>query len=206
MFGESAKLYDTLFTRLAAEAKPENAIEWLFIKDVADLTWEIERLRDAQDSVIRKSMAETLIDALMPSTIRDVCGHLVHGVEPSTDEPWFTYVSLAHKYFAGDRAAQREVAAILADKGIDLDMDSLKAAAFSELISTIEVISRMTASAEIRRERVLREFDRRRRELDRPIDRAIGAKNYSSNAGKGIEGNAKIIPENGTKIPRFRPS
>jgi hypothetical protein len=204
VFGESAELYDTLFTRVAAEAKPENAIEWLLIKDVADLTWEIERLRDVQVSVIRKSMAETLTGYLLPSTIRDYRGDLVYGADDIAEEPRFTYVSLAHRYFAGDRAAQREVAAILAEKGIDLDMDSLKAAAFSKLISTLEVMSRMTASAESRRERILREFDRRRRELDRPMDRAMGTENYSSKAGKEIEGNAKIIPENGTKVPRYR--
>jgi hypothetical protein len=205
VFGESAELYDTLFTRVAAEAKPKNAIEWILIKDVADLTWEIERLRHAQASVIRTSMAETLTEYLLPSTIRDYRGDLVYGADDIAEEPRITYISLAHRYFAGDRAAQREVTAVLAEKGIDLDMDSLRAAAFSELISTLEVMSRMTASAESRRERVLREFDRRRRELDRPLDRATGVENYSSNAGKEIEGNAKISPPNGTKQPRYRP-
>jgi len=50
LFGEPLPLatedpdqYHTLLAELAREVKPKDIIEWLWVKDIADLSWEILR-------------------------------------------------------------------------------------------------------------------------------------------------------------------
>lgn len=42
---ESPKQYYALLVELVREVKPSDIIEWLWVKDVADLTWDILRYR-----------------------------------------------------------------------------------------------------------------------------------------------------------------
>ena len=42
---ENPTLYRNMLDRYAESVAPRNIIEWLWVKDVADLSWEIPRLR-----------------------------------------------------------------------------------------------------------------------------------------------------------------
>jgi hypothetical protein len=42
---EDPKLYYSLLRQVAKFVEPEGIIEWLWLKDVVDLSWEIQRLR-----------------------------------------------------------------------------------------------------------------------------------------------------------------
>jgi hypothetical protein len=42
---EDPQLYSLLLCTIAQEVCPRNAIEWFWVKDIVDLTWEIQRLR-----------------------------------------------------------------------------------------------------------------------------------------------------------------
>jgi hypothetical protein len=46
--GEAQTDYDSVATRVVAVARPRDAIEEFFTRDVIDLTWEILRLRRAK--------------------------------------------------------------------------------------------------------------------------------------------------------------
>src|SRR5258706_10016410 len=119
VFGESSKLYDTLLARVAAEAKPEDTFEWFFIKDVVDLTWEIQRLRKFQAVIIQDTMEETLVEVLRPDDdeVPD------NDDEPANDEPEINYYRLVRQYFSRNPKATRELNAILAKRGIELKID-----------------------------------------------------------------------------------
>src|ERR1700745_2616852 len=49
---EDANLYDALFSRVVAAARPRDPFEWMLLKDYADLAWEIFRLRRAKASYV----------------------------------------------------------------------------------------------------------------------------------------------------------
>ncbi len=42
---ENRKIYSDLLCKVAQAVKPKNIIEWMWIKDIVDLSWEIRRLR-----------------------------------------------------------------------------------------------------------------------------------------------------------------
>ena len=44
---EDRQAYDQLMARLALEWKPRNITEWMFVRDIADISWEIFRHRRA---------------------------------------------------------------------------------------------------------------------------------------------------------------
>ena len=50
---EAAEDYINLFVAIAMAAKPADTIDWLYIKDVADLTWEIQPERAIKAAIIR---------------------------------------------------------------------------------------------------------------------------------------------------------
>lgn len=160
VFGESPELYDILLSRVAAEAKPEDPIEWLLFKDVVDLTWEIQRFRKFQVALLQNDLEGYVVRYLEISRPRSL--DVDDSAEPSTDELIVNYDHMVSGYFAGDPKAKSEVAAILAEKNIELDFASLLMRAFGDNKTNLEYISRMTAAVEARRERVLRQIDLRR--------------------------------------------
>ncbi len=48
--GEDPEAYDALFARLSIDLKPTDIVEEIWIKDVADLTWDILRYRRIKES------------------------------------------------------------------------------------------------------------------------------------------------------------
>jgi hypothetical protein len=52
---EDPQHYFLLLRTIAQQTAPKNAIEWLWVKDVVDLTWEIRRLRKFRTALIEIS-------------------------------------------------------------------------------------------------------------------------------------------------------
>jgi hypothetical protein len=50
---EDQSAYDALVTRMIAETAPEDTMEWIWIKDLADLTWELIRYRRAKTHLMQ---------------------------------------------------------------------------------------------------------------------------------------------------------
>ena len=51
---EDANLYDALFARVVAAARPRDPFEWILLKDYADLAWEVFRLRRAKAGLVNE--------------------------------------------------------------------------------------------------------------------------------------------------------
>jgi hypothetical protein len=65
---ENRQAYENLIVELALEWRPRNTTEWLLVKDFADLSWEILRLRRAKASVLeiffKEALAGVFVDVL----------------------------------------------------------------------------------------------------------------------------------------------
>ena len=124
---EDPNQYDALLTGLARDVRPSDFIEWLWVKDIADLTWDIIRYRRIKASYVDGRFRSALVDQ--------------------------------H----------------------DLDNQRLLDAAVDKL----EVIERMLASVEHRRNNALQEIERRRNALGRALRQT---------SDQIIEGEAPLVP------------
>jgi hypothetical protein len=97
---ESREDYDTLFDAIAVAAKPADAIAWLFVRDIADLSWEIQRERNQKLQVIKMAQVGEVMEAL------DV-------------EPGSLKVYKEIREWVRDPKASRRIDKALADHGYD---------------------------------------------------------------------------------------
>jgi hypothetical protein len=60
LVGEVDEEYDALFFNIAEAVRPDDSIEWLFIKDIADLSWELKRLQRSKTIINNAVIGEAL--------------------------------------------------------------------------------------------------------------------------------------------------
>jgi dsDNA-binding SOS-regulon protein len=146
IFGEKPDVYDALLSRVAAAVDPQDTIEWLYLKDVVDITWEIQRLRRFQTSIINNKR-------------RDALGNIIAAVLDVGENATKVMVdrkNLADKFIAGDEETKKLVEPQM--KKYDLDDDSVMAEAFDRKLESIEAIDQMLTRAEVRRDRMLEQI------------------------------------------------
>jgi hypothetical protein len=124
---EDPNQYDALLTELAREVRPSAFIEWLWAKDIADLTWDTIRYRRIKASYVDRRIQTKLVGQLG---------------------------------FEGQRS-------------LDAAVDEL------------EVIERLLASVEYRRNNALHEIELRRNALGRALRQT---------SDQIIEGEAPLVP------------
>jgi len=132
---EDANLYDALFSRVIAAARPRDPFEWMLLKDYADLAWEIFRLRRAKAN---------FVDGMRKNALYYVLEKL--GLEPSDGGQF-------HKNPAA-RAAILEQFAVHG-----LSEDVITAEAVVLCCNQLAALDTMIKSAESRRNAMLREID-----------------------------------------------
>lgn len=64
VFGENSQLYDALASRVSSAVNPKDIFEWFYIKDIFDLTWEIQRMRGFQAALVDDQAKRTLAKRL----------------------------------------------------------------------------------------------------------------------------------------------
>jgi hypothetical protein len=57
---EDRAAYDKLFTDLAVDWEPRSTTEWIFVRDLADQSWEVLRLRRAITDILDISLRPAL--------------------------------------------------------------------------------------------------------------------------------------------------
>ena len=146
--GEDAAAYDDLLVRISTVVKPANIIEDIWVRDVVDLTWEVFRLRRVKAALLTAN-AHIGLEVLLRPLVEDGIGELVE------------------KWARGDRRAIQQVKTILSSA--KLTMDAVFAETVSVHIEQLERMERMLAQLEARRNAILREIDRHRDALARPL-------------------------------------
>jgi hypothetical protein len=144
---EDDEIYWNCMERFVKCVEPQDVIEWLWVKDVVDLSWEILRLRRLKIDLIE-------ID-------REDRNATIEWEREHADEPYID--------FSG-RLTRRDSAEIESRKNkplLDTEADSAKL--LFRHIEEYEHIERLLTSAELRRDRILREIELRRDHMGRRL-------------------------------------
>jgi hypothetical protein len=135
---EDPNLYWEMFDRFAESIAPRNIIEWLWVKDIVDLCWEIARLRRYRAQQIENAR-------------RHKNAAIEYAREHANDRnlSWM------------ERLDRAKIEARLNVSKLDTETDPASLL-MSEYLETYETVDKLLMAAELRRDRILRELDFRR--------------------------------------------
>jgi hypothetical protein len=181
--GEDGAAYEAMLARIVAFVKPADVLEEFCVQEVADLLWELQRLRRLKAALIRATTRRLLQEALRPIIYSDR--------QPgSASEDYPNERVLAVGWAAGDRKAVERVGKLLGSVGSSIE--SLVAQAMASRMDEIERIDRMIVMAEQRRTAALRAVESRRARL------AMQLRRVASEMERGGEGAEQAVgPERG---------
>jgi hypothetical protein len=138
--GEKVTVYNSMMDRFVVLVDPQDAIQWFWVKDMTDHTWEIRRLRRFKVLLIE----------------------LDRDSEHSHREQYANYLRM---HLQNAENHEHEPVPVR-----DSEKDS--AGFFKDHIKDYKSIDSLIASAELRRDRTLREIERRRENLARRLQKA----------------------------------
>jgi hypothetical protein len=141
ILGENPVTYEEMRERLVATLKPSDFLEEIWAGEMADLVWEILRLRRIKANLLSGCAQEGM-------------ERVLHSV--GVDTPFSTSTGWA----ARESQAMRRAEGALSASGFTID--TVMARTLSERITDIERIDRMTARAEHRRNVSLQQIRRHR--------------------------------------------
>jgi len=145
--GESEVRYDAMFTRFILEFEPDGVIEWILLRDVHDLTWEIQRVRVLIASLIDASRSEALMKDL----------DLVCEGDAEFRDQLF---DAAQRAWGLEKVGKTEL--VNKSRGLlhdyQMTLDTMKARAVKHAIQEITLLEKICASLERRRSKALNEF------------------------------------------------
>jgi hypothetical protein len=155
--GEDAQAYEAFLAQVTTSVKPADATEELWVRDIVDLTWELQRWR---------RMKASLLAAAKKGALERLLGFTEGPCVAMLEDPFWRQ-ELASQWLVNEENAVAEVEAILNARG--LDIHSIMAQALSDNLKQIERLDRMAASAEARRDKVFMNIERRRESLARRL-------------------------------------
>ncbi len=138
--GEDQQAYAALSDAIFNTVKPTDVIEEIWARDVIDHVWEVQRLR---------KLRAAFLDA-----------RLVIGLQEFLDEIDQGQDGLSDRWVLRDPEAITKVNELL--KAADLSMDTVMAFTVSLYMKEFENMSRLIATAGVRRDDILREIERSR--------------------------------------------
>jgi hypothetical protein len=150
MAGEYLGDYQEMMDQFAVALKPKDLIEWWWVRDVVDLTWEIVRYRRLRGAAMRARQTRALEDAMfriMRAQGQANARSIAEGIASD-------YESL------GGEAVEDGIRRRL--NSVYFDPLAVVGAAFMEQVEAVERVDRMIASATARRDGVIRDIERRR--------------------------------------------
>lgn len=164
---EDTAAYERVLVQVAQAVSPQDFMEWVWVKEIVDLGWEAGRARRAiavclalaKKAAIKQVQDAAETDMLLNFDMNDSrAGEVLNGD------------SRAMSLFRGDL------------KTLGLTDQSLVDVAYLEALPSIEKLQRIADAANVRRDNILKEIDRRRDSLARrlrenasTIDNAIDA-------------------------------
>jgi hypothetical protein len=155
--GEDAGDYHELLGRICAALEPRDVLEQIWVRDVADLVWEICRLRRMKTEFMNEAAGDGV------NIVLEKRSGLPGGGKSASNT--------AERWAGGDREARNAVDKALAAAG--LTMDAVGARTLVYHIWNFERIDRMTQMAEERRDSALHEIERYRAGFGRRLRQAV---------------------------------
>jgi hypothetical protein len=156
---EKAEDYCNLFGAILRGAKPADEIDWLYVKDIVDLEWDIRRERAIKTAIIKEAQKEVVLELL--KTTREeldaVKSHIYRIFTAGTEaETWST-----------DSEVKKQINARLSERGYP--PSAVLAKAYERAGAQIDAVERRIASYEMRKVVILREIERRNDRLARQL-------------------------------------
>jgi hypothetical protein len=164
---ESADEFDTLHKALEQDIKPRGVIEHLYVADISFIMWEILRLRRCKAVIINVALQPALKVLLTEFLRKNDYADFVEDNADNVARKWFT-----------DQRIKKILSELLGQ--FQLDESAIEAEAIRRSSADLELIDRMLASLESRRNKALRcigEYrDSLARQLRESTDRIIDGK------------------------------
>jgi hypothetical protein len=196
--GEDGAEYEAMLARIMAFVKPADVLEEFCVQEVADLVWELARLRRLKVALIRAAARRLLQETLRPIIYSDR-----QPGSPSEDYP--NERVLAVGWAAGERKAVERVGKLLGSLGSSIE--SVVAQAMASRIDAIERIDRMIVMAEQRRAASLRAVEGRRARLAAELRRVANEmEKDGQRAGEGTRPESSAVPQVAAAAPAQPPA
>jgi hypothetical protein len=176
---ESADEFDRIYAALSHEIRPNGIIVQMYVADVAQLIWEILRLRRCKALIINLAFRRAL-EELAAQLLRDP--HQPGFVRGEADK-------LAQDWFSKD-CAKEKMAQLL--NYFHLDESAIEAEAIRKSAADIELLDRLLTSLESRRDKTFRCIAEHRGDLGRQMRNA---------AERIIEGKALALEDGSSARP-----
>ena len=180
---EDPNQYDALLTELAREVRPSDFIEWLWVKDIADLTWDIFRYRRIKASYVDGRFRFALVQEL------NFLERDKRAADPDEFDLSFDLDrirdkanKLANDFIANANTKEKRDKWL---KAHGVNAESITATSFDTAVDKLEAIERTLSSVEYRRNNALHEIERRRNALGRALRQT---------SDRIIEGEAPLVP------------
>jgi hypothetical protein len=157
---ETAEDYTNLFVAVAMAAKPAGTIDWLYIKEVADLTWDIRRERAIKAAIIELKRKEVVLDQGAVDDPVSVGSHLYRILGAAGEVMRWSV----------DPEAKKEINAKLTARGYP--PSEVLAQVYMRGAAQIDAVDRRIASCEMRKMAIFREIERRNERLSRQLEKA----------------------------------
>jgi hypothetical protein len=157
---EKREDFDKLLIAIAGAVNPPDEIVWLFVLDIANLTWEIRRERKVKADIIKSAQAEVVekyLEVISP-----------HGMSITLSA--FKPERSEARRWASDPKARREIELRLAENNYDTGL--ILAEAFVLGADQIDAVDRRIASYELRLMAVLKQAELRSEKIARLLDKA----------------------------------
>jgi len=145
---ENRQAYDELMTQLVLDWKPRKITEWMFVRDITDISWEIFRHRRAIANLFAISF-KTALGAVLTDVLPE------EGCKPWVDRN-DAVEGLAQAWFDGPQE-QEKGKAQLAKYG--LSPEAIVAQSYALRRDELDKLHRLLAVAEARRIGITRNFN-----------------------------------------------
>jgi len=159
--GEDPKLYEELLGRVGAAVQPTDIIDWLLLKDVVALTWEIQRSRRQRDTLVRMGRRRATEQILEQASPRQMISDVSRALEIR---------NLASKWLSGEAAPTTRALGLLAKAGFSLN--DIAAQSLTVKADELDCIDQQVQRHESRRDAILQQIERRREGLAQRVRRA----------------------------------
>lgn len=146
--GENSREYDALFGKLAAFVTPRDPIEWIWTKDIADAHWEARRARRFRDEILNLGRFDAMKRVAQNLLQHKHCGAGIEQLVKQAVSDWM------------QPDGEAKMAEFL--RQYDLEPSAIAAEVFMTRGQPYDQLERMAASADKRRDALLREIERRR--------------------------------------------
>ena len=144
---ESTEEYDAILADFTSAVRPTDVFEWTWVKDLADTYWESYRLKRVRNQLLEKASSSSLFSAIKTA---------LDNWTPSAGEQGESE-AIAEDLRRGRIA---KVQSFMETKSIVVEYSYSEV--YARSLEQFDIIDKMLALADSRRDRVLRDIDRRR--------------------------------------------